>query len=154
MIDGGMLFLAISLGLALLFGVAFGNILLGVPLSAQGNITGTLIDLLTGFPLLIGVTTAFMFAMHRAIYYDTAFTASAVTIALLLISVGIGQYPDLLMSATSSSHDLTVTNAASQNNTLAVCLIFALIGMPFVILYSAGTYYIFRGTVRIQSESY
>jgi cytochrome d ubiquinol oxidase subunit II len=83
-----------------------------------------------------------------------AFTASAVMIALLLISVGIGQYPDLLISTTNASYNLTVTNAASQSNTLAVMLVIALIGMPFVILYSSGVYYIFRGKVRIERESY
>jgi cytochrome d ubiquinol oxidase subunit II len=222
------IFCGSSLALALLFGVAFGNILLGVPLSAKGTITASLIDLLSPFALLIGVTTAFMFAMHGALYltiktegalqvrvrralprmlliffvlntvvvlfmlilnlhvqtrylhqiwpvifpalalgalyvvwrmlgvgrYVTALVASAVMIALLLISVGVGQYPDLLLSTTNSSYDLTTTNAASQSNTLMVCLIFALIGMPFVILYSAGAYYIFRGKVRIESESY
>jgi cytochrome d ubiquinol oxidase subunit II len=221
-------FFGASLGLALLFGVAFGNVLLGVPLSAQGTITASLIDLLSPFALLIGATTAFMFAMHGALYltiktegdlqdrvrralprmliiffvlntvvvlftlilnlhvqtrylhqiwpitfpalalgalyvvwqmlhvgrYVTAFVASAVMIALLLISVGIGQYPDLLISTTNSSYDLTVTNAASQSNTLTVCLIFALIGLPFVILYSSGVYYIFGGKVRVESESY
>jgi cytochrome d ubiquinol oxidase subunit II len=222
------IFFGSSLALALLFGVAFGNIILGVALSAQGDITASLIDLLSPFALLVGATTAFMFAMHGAIYLVVktegdlqdrirralprllvvffllntavvictlvlnlhitkryldqiwpaifpglalaalivvwrmlragrdlaAFTASAVMIALLLISVGIGQYPDLLISTTNSSYNLTATNAASQSNTLTVMLVIALIGMPFVILYSSGVYYIFRGKVRIESESY
>src|SRR5512143_1754818 len=57
-----------SLGLALLLGVAFGNVISGVVLDARGNINMTLLDLLTPFALLVGVTTVAMFAMHGAIY--------------------------------------------------------------------------------------
>jgi cytochrome d ubiquinol oxidase subunit II len=57
-----------SVGLALLLGVAFGNVISGVALDARGNINMTLIDLLTPFALLVGVTTAAMFAMHGAIF--------------------------------------------------------------------------------------
>ena len=57
-----------SVGLALLLGVAFGNVLSGVPLDADGNITIWLVDLLPPFALLVGVTTVAMFAAHGAIY--------------------------------------------------------------------------------------
>jgi cytochrome d ubiquinol oxidase subunit II len=57
-----------SLGLALLLGVAFGNVISGVALDARGNINMTLFDLLTPFALLVGVTTVAMFAMHGAIF--------------------------------------------------------------------------------------
>src|SRR6185436_8330245 len=57
-----------SLGLALMLGVAFGNVLSGVPLDADGNMHISLISLLTPFALLVGVTTVFMFASHGAIY--------------------------------------------------------------------------------------
>ena len=59
---------AASIGLALLLGVAFGNIVAGVPLNADGNITISLIDLLNPFALLVGVTTVAMFALHGAIF--------------------------------------------------------------------------------------
>jgi cytochrome d ubiquinol oxidase subunit II len=57
-----------SVGLALLLGVAFGNVISGVVLDAHGNINMTLLDLLTPFALLVGVTTIAMFAMHGAIF--------------------------------------------------------------------------------------
>ncbi len=223
-----VVFWAASLGLALLLGVAFGNVVSGLPLDAQGNITVSLIDLLTPFALLVGVTTAAMFALHGSIYlslktdgelqarieratpwlmggffvlntlvviamilfrqditerYTTdvwpvvfpaaalvalvaawyllradrpvaAFAASSAMIALLLISGAVGIYPNLLISTIDSAYNLTITNAASADNTLQVALIIALIGMPFVVLYTAGVYYVFRGKTVVDTRSY
>ena len=61
-------FFAASLGIALLLGVAFGNIMQGVELDANGNIHNNLISLLNPYALLVGVTTIFMLATHGAIY--------------------------------------------------------------------------------------
>jgi len=53
---------------ALLIGVALGNIAVGVPLDAQHEYAGTFWGLLRPYPLLLGVTTVALFAMHGAIY--------------------------------------------------------------------------------------
>ncbi|MCY2951106.1 MAG: cytochrome d ubiquinol oxidase subunit II [Planctomycetota bacterium] len=53
---------------AVLFGVAFGNILRGVPIDVDGNYTGTFIELLNPFALLVGVLTLVTFTMHGALY--------------------------------------------------------------------------------------
>lgn len=53
---------------ALLFGVALGNIALGIPLSPQGEFTGTFLGLLNPYALLVGLTTVALFAMHASIY--------------------------------------------------------------------------------------
>ena len=221
-------FFGASLGIALLLGVAFGNILDGLPIAADGYIRATLFDLLTPYALLVGVTTVFMLATHGAIYlsmkasgalldrvkrwvprlmviffvfntllvgmtvllheavserywqqpwlvilpaaalasvvvawlmvrreqYFVAFVFSSAMIAGLLISAAVGLFPNLLVSTLNPSYNLTIFNAASQANTLTVMLIMALIGMPFVLLYTAGVYYIFRGRVQIGPNSY
>jgi cytochrome d ubiquinol oxidase subunit II len=221
-------FFLVSVFLALLFGVAFGNILLGFPVDAQGNISVSLIQLLSPYALLVGVTTVCMFAMHGALYLSMktegavneriqswlprlmlvffllntlvvlvtvllhlqmtkryltefwpivfpalalaalivawrmllqgrsfwAFIASGAVIGLLIISVAIGMYPNLLLSSISPSDNLTAFNAASQANTLTVMLIVAVIGIPIVLLYTAGVYYIFQGKVELEAESY
>jgi cytochrome d ubiquinol oxidase subunit II len=223
-----VIFCAASAGLALLLGVAFGNIISGVPLDQQGVITiGSVLDLLHPFALLVGATTIAMLAMHGAVYLNLktegalqqraqralprlmgtfailavvtvvlmvasdfqpvsayeqiwpftfplgalaaftgvwfsvrrglefrAFLCSAAVIALLLFSVGIGLFPNLLISTTNPQYNLTVSNAASASNTLTILLIIAVIGLPFVLLYTGGVYYIFRGKVRLSSESY
>jgi cytochrome d ubiquinol oxidase subunit II len=217
-----------SLLLALLLGVAFGAVISGLPLGADQEISTNLIELLTPFNLLVGVTTVAMFAMHGAIFlimkteddlqarikrflpylmglfvvlntlmvifsialelpfteryleqlwpvifpaaalgamaavwylvqqarFFHAFIASSVMILLLLVAGGIGMHPNLIISTVDQAYNLTIFNAASEEPTLVVALIIALIGMPFVLLYTAGVYYIFRGKVRVDTTSY
>jgi cytochrome d ubiquinol oxidase subunit II len=221
-------FFASSLGIALLLGVAFGNIMGGVLLDSQGNIGGNLFTLLNPYALLVGVTTVIMLATHGAMYlsmkteddvqaranhwiprlmggffvlntvlvvwtvlaheviadrylaqplwavfpalalaavvagwlmvrkgrYFIAFLLSSAMIAGLLFSAAIGLYPNLLVSSIDMAYNLTIFNAASQPNTLTVMLVMALIGVPFVLLYTAGVYYVFRGKVQLNAQSY
>jgi len=53
---------------ALLLGVAFGNLLRGLPLNANGDYTGTFLTLLNPFALLIGVLNLAMLAMYGALF--------------------------------------------------------------------------------------
>jgi len=53
---------------ALLFGVAVGNVLRGVPIDASGEFVGTFLGLLNPYALLIGVLSLVMFTMHGALY--------------------------------------------------------------------------------------
>jgi cytochrome bd ubiquinol oxidase subunit II len=61
-------FSASSLIAALFFGVAVGNGIVGIPLNARGVFTGSIADQLKPYPLLVGVFTVAMFAMHGALY--------------------------------------------------------------------------------------
>ena len=223
-----IVFAVSSAGLALLLGVAFGNVVKGVTLGPDGNIRMSLIDLLGPIPLLVGVTTVAMFAMHGSLYLSMktegalqsriaawmprlmvvffalntllvaalvvfhpaitdryvenpwlavfpaaalaailaawyllrtghqfwAFVASSAMIFLLLVSASVGIFPNLLISTISDAYNLTIYNAASADNTLTVMLIIALIGMPFVLLYTAGVYYFFRGKVVVEPTGY
>ena len=49
---------------AVLWGVAFANIVRGVPINADGDFTGSLLTLLNPFGLLGGVVTASLFLLH------------------------------------------------------------------------------------------
>jgi cytochrome d ubiquinol oxidase subunit II len=223
-----VIFFLASLSIALLLGVAFGNVLGGVPLDAQGNIQAFIPSLLTPFALLVGLTTVAMLAYHGGIYlamktegellarvkrsitplmitffilntvvigvillwhqgitsrylaqpwwailpaaalaaivlawwmvrkerYFVAFVASSVMITLLILSAAAGLYPNLLISTINPEFNQTIFNAASEANTLTVMLVIAAIGMPFVLLYTAGVYYIFRGKVKLGPSSY
>jgi len=49
-------------------GVALGNIILGVPLDAKGEFTGSFGSLFSPYALVIGITTVALFMMHGAIF--------------------------------------------------------------------------------------
>ncbi|MBR9976570.1 MAG: cytochrome d ubiquinol oxidase subunit II, partial [Bacteroidetes bacterium] len=51
-----------------LFGVAVGNMMIGLPVGADMEFQGTVLDLVGPFPLLIGVFAVATFAMHGSIY--------------------------------------------------------------------------------------
>lgn len=53
---------------AILFGVAFGNILRGIPIDVSGTFTGSFLGLLNPYSLLIGILSLVLFMMHGAIY--------------------------------------------------------------------------------------
>ncbi|AQZ63152.1 Cytochrome d ubiquinol oxidase subunit II [[Actinomadura] parvosata subsp. kistnae] len=57
-----------SLGPAFLWGVAFANMVRGVPLDADHEYTGTLLTLLNPFALLGGLATLLLFTLHGAIF--------------------------------------------------------------------------------------
>jgi cytochrome bd ubiquinol oxidase subunit II len=218
-----------SYALALLLGVALGNVIAGVPLNSSGDIViSSILDLLKPFPDLVGLTAIAMLALHGGLYLEVktegamhdrvrgwllllgaafavlgvatviyilvedyevvhayedhpwlvifplaavaafgmiwryrskgrdvaAFFSSCVMLGSLLISAGVGMYPDLLVSTTDPAYNMTVSNAASATTTLQVMLIVAIVGLPFVLLYTAGVQYLFRGKVRLSPDSY
>ena len=51
-----------------LWGVAFGNVVRGIPMDSGHNYTGTLFDLLNPFALLTGVATLLVFFTHGAVF--------------------------------------------------------------------------------------
>ncbi len=53
---------------ALLFGVALGNVVVGVPLDAKGDFTGTFFTLLRPLPLVFGILGLCAFLLHGAAY--------------------------------------------------------------------------------------
>ena len=61
-------FCAASTLATLLFGVAVGNSMKGIPIGADMEYAGTFFDLLRPYPIVVGVFTVAMFAMHGSIY--------------------------------------------------------------------------------------
>jgi cytochrome d ubiquinol oxidase subunit II len=83
---------------ALLWGVAFGNILHGIPLNAAGHFTGNFWTFLNPYALLGGVTTLTLFTLHGALFLALKTTGdlraraneAAGIIALPVIAAGAG----------------------------------------------------------------
>ena len=83
-----------------------------------------------------------------------AFLSSSLTILALVFLFGFTLYPDLVVSSISPGYSLNVFSAASSHRTLHIMTIIALIGMPFVLCYTAAIYWAFRGKVKITEHSY
>ncbi len=83
-----------------------------------------------------------------------AFLSSAAAIAALMALFGIGMFPEMIHSSPNPEYSLTAFNGASSPRTLMVMLIIAVIGIPLVVGYTAGIYWVFRGKVKMQDTSY
>jgi len=103
---------------ALLWGVAFGNIVRGVPLALQGTpahieYTGTFFTLLNPFSLLAGLTTLTLFTTHGAVYLALRTTGDmrerAHALALRVGLVAAVLAVAFLVWAQAYSHRLGVT---------------------------------------------
>lgn len=215
-------FAVASFVLPLLMGVALGNLVIGVPLDADGEYAGTFWTLLSHpYPIILGVTTIAMFMLHGAIYLSLkttgefretirvwvrnsmifyfvsfavttvatfvfaphmaakiqsmpilfllpllnilalanvpreihhgrdffAFLSSCFSIVMNLALFGIGMFPKMLPSNPNPENSLTILNAASSHTSLSIMMTIALIGVPFVLAYTAGIYWVFRGKV-------
>ncbi len=106
------------------------------------------------FPLLALVAALVAWRSIRSGSHLAAFGSSVAMIGLLMASVAAGLYPVMLASSTDSAYDLTIHNASSAEPTLRVMTVFAVIGIPFVLLYTAGVYYFFRGRVVLDDDGY
>ena len=200
---------------ALLWGVAFANMLQGVPIDAHGEYTGTFLTLLNPYALLGGLMTLAVFTLHGSVYLSLktkdellersraaarrlsviaaalvfafllwtylnavdahdkglvpgvipltalglaiavpllvrraqdglAFTATALTIALVTLTIFLNLYPRVLVSSTSKAYSLTIWSTSSTHYTLVVMTIVALSLTPVVLLYQGWTYHVFR----------
>jgi cytochrome d ubiquinol oxidase subunit II len=107
---------------------------------------------------MIVVLTVLAFAnIPRAIFLGRpfyAFLSSSATILALVFLFSLTLFPNLVVSSSSPDFNLTIYNAASSSKTLGIMTIIALIGMPFVLAYTAAIYWTFRGKVKLTEHSY
>ena len=81
-----------------------------------------------------------------------AFALTSLTIVLLVASVFIGMFPRVLISSIADANSLTIYNAASGAYTLKLMTYFSLTLLPFVLGYTAWSYYIFRKRITKDDE--
>jgi cytochrome d ubiquinol oxidase subunit II len=211
-----------------LYGVAVGNCMLGLPIGADREFAGTVLDLLSPYAIMTGLFAVATFAMHGSIYLSLktegdlqrrihgwmwttfglflvmymvvtimtlmqvpaatanfrnhpwlwlvvllnilaianipraimsqqplyAFLSSAAVIAAFTFLFGVALFPNLVVSTLGEEYNLTIYNAASSQKTLGIMLAIAVLGMPFVVSYTAVVYWVFRGKVKLEKFSY
>jgi cytochrome d ubiquinol oxidase subunit II len=93
------------------------------------------------------------YALHRG-WSGRAFVASCVTVCAFVLLLGLALFPNLVTSSPTPANSLTIYSAASSQKTLGIMLLIALLGMPFVIAYTAIIYWVFRGRVAVGEGGY
>lgn len=76
-----------------------------------------------------------------------AFLWSALGITGLLLSLGFGLFPCLLISSSHPSHSLTIWDASSSQFTLALAFWITVVFLPIVLAYTRWVYKVLWGTV-------
>ena len=83
-----------------------------------------------------------------------AFLSSCVAMIALMGLFCLEMYPNLVLSNPLPGNSLSIHNAASSHKTLGIMLTIALTGVPVVLAYTIGIYWIFRGKVQLDKMSY
>lgn len=79
-----------------------------------------------------------------------AFTASCLTIVLVVATGIVGLFPNLIPSSIDPAYSLTIFNSSSSPYTLKIMTVVAFIFVPIVILYKIWVYRIFRAPVTVE----
>jgi cytochrome bd ubiquinol oxidase subunit II len=115
---------------------------------------------LTRYPWLWSVVLVNVLAIGnipRTIFLQKpgqAFVSSVATLAALAALFGIAIFPNLIVSNINPAYSLSVFNAAASQGTLKTMLLMAIIGLPFICSYTAITYWVFHGKVKLGKFSY
>jgi len=86
--------------------------------------------------------------LEKGIFFK-AFLSSSLTSALLLITVTINLFPNIILSTINPAYNITIYNGASSEKSLGIMLIIAAIGVPLVIAYTIYVFWTFRGKVKM-----
>ncbi len=107
--------------------------------------------------LVVAVNLAAVIGIPCALYLHRsgwAFIASCLSICAFILLLGLTLFPNLVTSHPNLENSLTIYNAASSQKTLSIMFVIAVIGMPFVLTYTAIIYWVFRGRVAHGDRSY
>ncbi len=104
------------------------------------------------FPAIATAAIAACGYFLRKEHFGRVFIMTCLTVAFFLLTIFILLYPRVMVSSLDPNWSLTIQNAASSAYTLRLMSIVALILMPFVLLYQAWTYWVFRKRVLGEPE--
>jgi len=155
---------------ALVFGVAFGNLLQGVPLQydefVRPTYSGSFWGLLNPFALLAGIIIAPVMAFGGGILAlllsginrpGLAFIFSGAALAGVILTAGFAMYPFVIPSSTDPNSSLTIYDATSSHRTLNLMFMAVVILLPVVIGYTSWVYSVLRGKIteeKIRQETH
>jgi len=104
-------------------------------------------------PAIVAVALAAVPLLIRARRELGTLIASALAVAGMIATLGIGLYPNLV-PAFVPDRSLTIARTASSDTTLALMLAIALVGLPLVLVYTGLIYRRFWGKIELGEEGY
>ncbi len=110
-----------------------------------------------GFSAFIPPLFAAIFLILSGIYLKQgkdglAFVMTSLTVVFVTITAFYTLYPNLMVSSTSPEYNLTIYNASASQYTLKVMTWVAGILVPFVLVYQAWSYIVFKKRITKDSE--
>jgi cytochrome d ubiquinol oxidase subunit II len=81
-----------------------------------------------------------------------SFAATAITIGGTVAALFANLYPNVMVSSTATSNNLTVDGVASSDYALKVMTVVALVMTPVVLLYQGWSYWVFRARIGTPPE--
>ena len=82
-----------------------------------------------------------------------AFTATAVTIAAVVLNIFADLYPNVLVSTLDPAYNLTIDNTASGPYALKVMTVVIVVLLPGILVYQGWSYHVFRKRVTREQVS-
>jgi cytochrome d ubiquinol oxidase subunit II len=76
------------------------------------------------------------------------FTATTATMGSTVASLFVALYPNVFVSTTNKSYNITVANSAAGSYALTTMTVVAVIFAPLVIAYQGWSYHVFRGRIK------
>lgn len=103
--------------------------------------------------LMLATLVAIPFLLKRR-RHGWAFIMTSLTIVLAAIAIGVGAFPNVMISSLNPAWNLTVQNASSSPYSLTVMSWIALSIVPIVILYQSWNYWVFKQRVQAHHLHY
>ncbi len=104
-------------------------------------------------PPLVAAVTLILSGIYLKSGKDgLAFVMTSLTIVFVTITAFFTLYPNLMVSSTSPEYNLTIYNASASPYTLTVMTWVAGILVPFVLVYQAWSYIVFKKRITKESE--
>jgi cytochrome d ubiquinol oxidase subunit II len=105
-------------------------------------------------PLVVVGSLAVMFWAARKESDRTAFLASSIYIAAMLVGAAFALYPVVLPASTNPAYSLTIYNSAAGHHGLVVGVTWWILGSILALAYFVFIYRMFRGKVRLEEGHY
>lgn len=101
--------------------------------------------------IFLGLIVLLSVIAHIAVYIKRemlAFLSSGLTLVALVALLFTGLFPRVMISSINPANDLLIATASSSPYTLKIMSIISITILPFVLAYSAWSYYIFRKRIK------